>query len=135
MASQKKNSKKSGKKSSAKKSHARKFVAKKKTGKNAKKTIKKAAKAAIKSIKSPAKAKLLGKVTHFYPNISVAIVEVGSTIKQGDTLNFIKNKESFKQKVTSMQIDYNKITEAKKGNVIGIKVIKPAKEGTLVYAV
>lgn len=121
MASQRKKTKKSS--------------ARKKAGKPAKKTAKKSAKAAIKSVKSPAKAKLLGKVTHFYPNISVAVVEVGSTIKQGDTINFIKNEESFKQKVTSMQIDYNKITEAKKGQIIGMKVAKPAKEGTLVYAV
>ncbi len=101
------------------------------------KAIKKTAfkpKVALKAAKAPAK-KLLGKVVHFYPHISVAVVEVASTIKQGDKIALQHHAVSFQQSVSSMQIDYIKIAEAKKGQVIGMKVAKPVKEGTLVYAV
>ncbi len=91
-------------------------------------------KVALKAAKAPAK-KLLGKVVHFYPHISVAVVEVASTIKQGDKIALQHHAVSFQQSVSSMQIDYTKITEAKKGQVIGMKVAKPVKEGTLIYAV
>ncbi len=101
------------------------------------KTIKRTAfkpKIALKAAKAPAK-KLLGKVVHFYPHISVAVVEVASTIKQGDKITLQHHEVFFHQNVSSMQIAYTKITEAKKGQVIGMKVAKPVKEGTLVYAV
>lgn len=101
--------------------------------KNVKKTAFKP-KVVLKAAKAPAK-KLLGKVVHFYPHISVAVVEVAASIKQGDKISLQHHEVSFQQSVSSMQIDYTKITEAKKGQVIGMKVAKPVKEGTLVYAV
>ncbi len=67
----------------------------------------------LKAAKAPAK-KLLGKVVHFYPHISVAVVEVAATIKQGDKVHLARHEDSFQQRVNSMQIDYTKITEAKK---------------------
>ena len=91
-------------------------------------------KVALKAAKAPAK-KLLGKVVHFYPHISVAVVEVAANIKQGDKIALQRHDVSFQQNVSSMQIDYTKVTEAKKGQVIGMKMAKPVKEGTLVYAV
>src|SRR3989338_3409743 len=109
----------------------------KKTAVRKSKTIKRTAfkpKVVLKAAKVPAK-KLLGKVVHFYPHISVAVVEVAASIKQGDKISLQHHDVSFHQNVSSMQIDYTNISEAKKGQVIGMKVAKPVKEGTMVYAV
>ena len=79
--------------------------------------------------------KLVGKVTHFYPNINVAIVEVQSAIKAGDKVSIEKKDgtDKFEQSIGSMQIEHKVIKEAKPKQVIGLKVNKEVKEGYLVY--
>lgn len=119
-----------------KKSKAAKPKAKKTAKRAAKKFAKpKIAKKAVKAPKAAAKktAKPVGKITHFYPNISVAVVDVLATIKQGDKIKIEGHGRSFEQKVASMQIEHAQIKEAKKGQSIGMKVAQEAKEGDLIY--
>ncbi len=74
--------------------------------------------------------KPIGKVTHFFDKISVAVVELTGSLKVGDKIEIAKNEEdSFQQTVSSMQIEHNKIDEAKTGDAIGLKVENPVKEG------
>lgn len=75
--------------------------------------------------------KEIGKVVHYFDKIGVAIIELTSGLKIGDTVT-IKGKEDFDQEVTSMQVDHKDIEEAKSGDAIGIKVDKPAHEGAKV---
>ncbi|MBW2993099.1 translation elongation factor-like protein [Candidatus Woesearchaeota archaeon] len=77
----------------------------------------------------------MGKITHFFPNISVAVVEVKKIIRQGDKIRIEGHGNEFEQKIASMQIEYKKVKEAKKGQSIGLKVKKSVKEGDLVYKV
>lgn len=81
---------------------------------------------------APAKQKTIGLVTHFYPHISVGIVEVKAPLKLGDSITFSGHGRTFKQKITSMQIEHESITVAKKGDIIGMKVVKPVKEKDVV---
>jgi len=75
--------------------------------------------------------KKIGKVTHYYDKIGVAIVELASPLKLGDFVTFKKGgKEVHSQKVESMQIEKESVEKAKKGDVIGMKVDEPIKEGT-----
>ncbi len=78
--------------------------------------------------------KPLGKVVHYYDKIGVAIVRLTQALKVGDKVKFVKGDSVFEQTVESMQIEHESLTEGKKGDEIGIKVDKSAKEGTLVYA-
>jgi translation elongation factor EF-1alpha len=82
-----------------------------------------------------AEEKPIGKVIHYYDNISVAIVKLGKKLSVGKTVKFVKGDNVFKQTVESMEIKHGKLTEAKPGDEVGIKVDKTAKEGTLMYAV
>ena len=82
-----------------------------------------------------AKKDLIGKVIHYYDKIGVAILKVDKTLKVGDKVKFEKGDNVFEQLVDSMQIEHGQITQAKKGQEIGIKVNQDAKDGTLVYAV
>ncbi|MFA6460698.1 MAG: U32 family peptidase C-terminal domain-containing protein [Candidatus Woesearchaeota archaeon] len=79
------------------------------------------------------KKTLAGVVTHFYDHISVAVIEVMNEIKQGDKLEFVGHEHQFEQKVTSMQVDHQKVAVAKKKQVIGMKVLQPVREKYLVY--
>lgn len=81
------------------------------------------------------KKKTVGKVTHFFPKISVAVVELEGTLKVGDKIKFVKGEESFEQVVSSMQVEHEQIGQAKKGQSIGMKTDQPVKSGTKVYKV
>ena len=82
-----------------------------------------------------AEEKPIGKVIHYYDNISVAIVKLEKKFSIGKMVKFVKGDNVFKQTVESMEIKHGKLTEAKPGDEVGIKVDKTAKEGTLMYAV
>jgi translation elongation factor EF-1alpha len=78
----------------------------------------------------------IGKVTHFYDKIGVAVVELDSTLSVGDSIKFVRGGEDlFTQKVDSIQVEHEKISSAKKGDVVGLKTEKEVKEGAEVYKV
>ena len=53
--------------------------------------------------------KLIGKITHFYPKISVAVVELESTLSVGDKIAIQRGEETFEQVVDSMQIEHKNV--------------------------
>lgn len=77
--------------------------------------------------------KPLGKVIHYYDKIGVAIVRLMGKVKVGDKVKFVKGDGVFEQTVESIQVEHESLQEGKKGDEIGIKVDKSAKEGTLIY--
>ncbi len=86
--------------------------------------------------KKPAgsKLKVLGKVVHFYDHLGVAIVELATKVKVGDIVCFKRDDQELIQGIESMQIDHESVNAAKKGQVIGMKVDEPVKEGALMIA-
>ena len=77
--------------------------------------------------------KLIGKITHFFSNISVAVIELSDTLKVGDEISIEGATSNFTQKVDSMQIEHEKVEEAKKGQSIGLKVADRVREGDLCF--
>ena len=76
----------------------------------------------------------VGKVTHYYDKLGVAIIDLGGTLSVGDNIKFVKNgSDLFEQKVESIQIEHEKKDSANKGDVVGLKVNEPVKEGTEVF--
>lgn len=83
-------------------------------------------------------AKQIGKVTHYYDKIGVAVVEVTSPIKVGEKIRIKAPKDSpretdFTQAVASMQIEHKQVQKAEKGDTIGMKVDQPVKDGDQVF--
>lgn len=66
--------------------------------------------------------KEIGKVTHYYGNISVGIIELSDVLKVGDNIRIKGHSSDFTQTVDSMQIEHANVPEANVGDVIGIKV-------------
>lgn len=77
----------------------------------------------------------IGKVTHFFDKISVAVVELTGELKVGDTIEIETSEGPFQQKVDSMQIEHNSVETAKEGDAIGLKVDNPVREGNKVSKV
>ena len=76
----------------------------------------------------------IGKVSHYYDKIKVAIVELDSDLSVGDKIKFVRGGEDlFEQNVDSIQIEHNNIQSAKKGDIIGLRVDNELKEGAEEY--
>jgi len=79
--------------------------------------------------------KKIGKVTHYYGGIGVAIVELSGKLSAGDKVKFSDGKNEFEQTIESMQIEHKDIPSAKKGDMIGVKVDQKVNEGAEVSLV
>ena len=53
----------------------------------------------------------------------------------GDTLHFLGHTTDFESTVHSMQIEHKSVTEAKKGDSVGVKVSEKVREGDKVYKI
>ena len=110
----------------------------KKAKKPARRAVKKAApkkKKVLKrkAAKQPKAQKPVGAVTHFYNEISVAIVKFNKKVSVGVELHFRGATTDFKEVVKSMQYDHVSIAAAPKGKQVGIKVKKRVREGDEVH--
>jgi len=81
----------------------------------------------------PEEGKLIGKITHYFGNIGVAVIELSDTLKVGDTIRIIGGETDFTQTVDSMEIEHKKVEEAKAGDSIGLKISQKVREGYKVY--
>ena len=77
--------------------------------------------------------KEVGKITHYYTSIGVAVVKLSGILKAGDQIRIKGATSDFTQTADSMQIEKDKIQEAKKGQSIGLKVKEHAREHDAVY--
>lgn len=83
-----------------------------------------------------AKEKQIGKITHFFNKIGVAVIELKATLKKGDQIHIVGGEErDFEQEIDSIQIEHESIEKAGKGEAIGLKVKEAVKPGDKVYKV
>ncbi len=80
-----------------------------------------------------ASAKPVGKVTHFYDRIGVAVVTLDRVLKIGDRIKIGKADSFFEQEVRSMQFDHKPLQSAKKGQEVGLKVDETVHSGDLLF--
>jgi len=81
----------------------------------------------------PEEGKLIGKITHYFGNIGVVVIELSDTLKVGETIRIVGGETDFTQTVDSMEIEHKKVEEAKAGDSIGLKVSQKVREGYKVY--
>lgn len=82
-----------------------------------------------------AKEKQIGKVSHWYDKINVAVVKLTGTLKKGDNVKFKHGEEEFEESIESLQINHLEVKMGKKGDELAIKLSHQAKEGSTVYKV
>ena len=79
--------------------------------------------------------KEIGKVSDFFAKPVVAAVELTAGLKVGDRVHFKGHTTDIEMTVDSMQIDNKNVTEAKKGQSVGIKVPDRMRTGDTVYKI
>lgn len=89
-----------------------------------------------KSLRKPVKKiKPIGKVTHYFGGIGVAIVKFNKIVKIGETVKFKGASTDFEEVIETMQYNHKDIKSAKKNQEVGMKVAEKAREGDEVYSV
>lgn len=86
-----------------------------------------------KAKKGQIKAAVIGKVTHYFPHVQAAVVKLKLPLKAGDNIQIKGHTTDLKETVASMQINRTPITEAKKGDEIGLLVTSRVRAGDTVY--
>ncbi len=79
--------------------------------------------------------KLIGKVTHYYSNIGVAVVELEDDLKQGDTISIEGATTNIQQTVDSMQLEHESAGIAHSGDAVGLKVSERVRAGDKCYLI
>ena len=75
----------------------------------------------------------VGRITHYYDKIGVAVLELSDNLAVGDMIRISGHGNEFTQKVDSMQVEHESIKEAKKGNMVGLKIDQEVKEDDEVF--
>lgn len=78
----------------------------------------------------------IGKVTHYYDKLGVAIVEVmNQPLKVDDKVKVSGHDKEFTQAVESLQIEHKQVNEVPVGESCGLKLDQPVKEGDILYLI
>ena len=77
---------------------------------------------------------LIGKVSHWYDKIGVAVVKLEGALKTGDKVRVRHGESEFEETVESMQLDHSVVSAGKKGQEVAIKLSQKAPEGSQVFA-
>jgi len=75
----------------------------------------------------------VGRVTHFFTKIGVAVIELTAPLAVGDRIAIKGPTTDFEQAVESMQIEHNNVQRAEAGQSIGLKVAQRVREKDMVY--
>ena len=75
-------------------------------------------------------------MTHYFSQVSVAVVRLESgSLRVGDTIHVTGHTSDFRQRVESLQIEHQPVSEVSAGQEFGLKVTEHAREHDIVYKV
>jgi putative protease len=77
----------------------------------------------------------IGKVTHFFDKINVAVLDLTDTLRVGDMVHFLGHSADFKQEVASLQIEHQAVTEAGPGQEVAMKVTQNVHPNDAVFKI
>jgi len=78
---------------------------------------------------------IVGKIEDFFARPVVAGIKLTGTLKVGDKIRIKGHTTDLEMQVGSMQIGNENVTEAKKGDSIGVKVTDRVRVGDAVYKI
>jgi putative protease len=79
------------------------------------------------------KVREVGTITHYFPKIGVAVLELSDTLSVGDSILIKGMTTDFEETVRSMQIEHANIVKAQAGQSVGLKVSARVRKGDTVY--
>lgn len=79
--------------------------------------------------------KKIGKVTHYYSRIGVAVLNLSEGLQVGDEIHFQGHTTDFTQRVEHMEVNHHPLQSVGPGADVAVKVIARVREGDTVYRV
>ncbi len=77
----------------------------------------------------------IGRVTHYYDHLSVAVLSLKDSLKLGDRIHFYGHSTDFTQRIGSMEVNHHSVVWVKPGEDVAVKVIGPVHEHDKVYRI
>lgn len=78
---------------------------------------------------------LVGEISHWFDNISVAGIKLSGELEVGDHIHVVGHTTDLTQEISSMELDNENVSEANAGDEIGVKLASRARPGDQVYRV
>lgn len=75
----------------------------------------------------------IGRVTHYYGKINVAIVHFDKDISLGSHVHFLGHNTDLAEPVASLELNHHQVAAARRGEEVGVKVAARVREGDLVF--
>ena len=76
------------------------------------------------------KSKIIGRISHYYEKIHVAVIELKAPLCVGDCITYeTPDGDTYQQVIESMEVDREPIFKAGKGKEVGIKIRKTPRIG------
>ena len=85
--------------------------------------------------KEKVEGKCVGAIEHYYSKLGVGIVKLKDKLAVGDKVKIKGHTTDIDQTVDSIQINHEDVQDAKKGDIVGIKVSDKVREEDCVYLV
>jgi len=77
----------------------------------------------------------VGQVTHYFTNISVAVLDLSEPLRVGDFIRIVGNQTDFTQTVKSMQVEHEDVDEGQPGQSVAVEVADRVRPGDEVFRV
>ena len=77
----------------------------------------------------------IGKVTHYYNHINVAVLLLTEHLKVGETIHILGHTTDFIQRVTSMEVGHHRVVVVEPGEDVALKVVEPVHVHDTIYRV
>jgi hypothetical protein len=77
--------------------------------------------------------KRIGRITHFYTHLCVAVLELEDVLNLGDEIHILGHITDFIQPVDSLEIDHKKVGSAHPGEEVALKVDDYVRQGDAVF--
>jgi len=68
-------------------------------------------------------------ITHYFPKIMVCVLKMTGPLSVGDIVRIKGKGTDFIQKVDSLQVESVNVPAARKGQWVGLKLVKPCRVG------
>ncbi len=79
--------------------------------------------------------KHIGRVSHYFKRIGVAVLELSDGLKVGDVVRIQGRATDFTQQVESMEIEHQQVQAVGPGADVAMRVVEHVHEGDGVYRV
>ena len=77
----------------------------------------------------------IGRVTHYFSHLNVAVLQLTDHLKVGETVHILGHTTDFNQKVSSMEVDHHRVVVVEPGDHVALKVIEPVRAHDVIYRV